>query len=170
MAANYPTNFDVLDDPAANLSGPPLHSSMHNQINDVIEAMQAELGLNPSGADATVAAFLAALPSRYVTAPTAWTAVTFVGGWVDYGDGVNQTMQYRKVGDIVELRGLIKTGAIPSTAFVLPVGFRPPKSLSFATVSADAFGRIAISDIGEVAVAQGGALYTAINLQFSTVA
>lgn len=66
MASSYPGGYDAMSDPAANLSGPPLHSTMHNQINDVIEAIEAELGLNPSGADATVAATLAALPSRYV--------------------------------------------------------------------------------------------------------
>lgn len=65
MAASYPGGFDTMSDPSANLSGPPLHSTMHNQINDVIEAIEAELGLNPSGADATVAATLAALATRY---------------------------------------------------------------------------------------------------------
>lgn len=58
MAASYPTGFDTMSDPAANLSGPPLHSTMHNQINDVIEAIEAELGLNPSGPFATVQARL----------------------------------------------------------------------------------------------------------------
>lgn len=65
MAASYPAGFDTMSDNSANLSGPPLHSTMHNQINLVIEAIEAELGLNPSGADATVAATIAALPSRY---------------------------------------------------------------------------------------------------------
>lgn len=73
MAASYPAGFDTMSDPAANLSGPPLHSTMHNQINDVIEAIEAELGLSPSGADATVAATLAALPTRYGPAWLDWT-------------------------------------------------------------------------------------------------
>lgn len=67
MAASYPAGFDTMSDPSTNLSGPPLHSTMHNQINDVIEAIEAELGINPSGADATVAALLSALPTRYMS-------------------------------------------------------------------------------------------------------
>lgn len=86
MAASYPAGFDTMSDPSTNLSGPPLHSTMHNQINDVIEAIEAELGINPSGADATVAATLSALPSRYVSltggvllTDTAQTITTAVG-------------------------------------------------------------------------------------------
>lgn len=74
MAASYPAGYDTMDDPGANLSGPPLHSTMHNQINDVIEAIEAELGINPSGADATVAATLAALSSRYAPLARGWAA------------------------------------------------------------------------------------------------
>jgi hypothetical protein len=66
MPASFPSGFDTMSRPGSNLSGPPLHSTQHNQICDVIEAIEAELGIAPSGADATVAATLAALSSRYV--------------------------------------------------------------------------------------------------------
>lgn len=73
MPANYPTAFDTMSDPSANLSGPPAHSTMHGQINDVIEAMQVELGLNPSGASATVAALLATLVGATARHGGRWT-------------------------------------------------------------------------------------------------
>jgi hypothetical protein len=138
MPASYPAGFDTMSDPAANLSGPPLHSTMHNQINDVIEAIEAKLGLNPSGVATTVAA---------VVATTTWTAVTFTSLWVNYGGG-NQDVQYRKVGDRVEIRGAMSTGTIGSSAFTLPVGFRPLTIVNRGTVSNSAFGAIVIAAAG----------------------
>lgn len=119
MAASYPAGFDTLPDPSSNLSGPPLHSTIHNSVNDVVEAIEAELGLNPSGVAATVAA---------VTAVTTWTALTYTNSWVDYG-APNQVGQYRKIGDIVYLRGVVKNGTLNTAAFTLPAGFRPPATV-----------------------------------------
>lgn len=82
MAASYPAGFDTMSDPAANLSGPPLHSTMHNQINDVIEAIEVELGLNPSDTDATVAALLARIPRGEV----AYAEAT--GAQATFGPGI----------------------------------------------------------------------------------
>jgi hypothetical protein len=56
--------------------------------------------------------------------PTTWTNVTFQNGWVNYGAG-QQNAQYRKIGDLVYLRGGIKSGTNGLAAFTLPVGFRP---------------------------------------------
>jgi hypothetical protein len=58
-----------------------------------------------------------------------WTSVTgFSNGWINYGS-VFQTAQYRKIGDVVTLRGLIKSGTVGSSAFTLPAGYRPPARL-----------------------------------------
>lgn len=65
MAASYPAGYDVMLEPGSSLSGPPLHDSLHLQLSDILAAIEAELGINPSGTDATVAATLAALPTRY---------------------------------------------------------------------------------------------------------
>ena len=80
MAASYPTGLDTMSDPGANLSGPPLHATMHTQINDVIEAMQSELGLSPSAGDATVTARLARLDGMRPFASMASTSVTAIAG------------------------------------------------------------------------------------------
>jgi hypothetical protein len=64
MAA-YPTGYDAFTNPAGsdplNTSGAKLHSTQHGQVNDAIEAIEAELGLSPSGSEATVAARLTAI-------------------------------------------------------------------------------------------------------------
>jgi hypothetical protein len=69
MASSYPDNFDsfptiTADKLMSDTVGGRAHRGMHNDMADVIEAMQAELGLNPSGQAATVAARLAALDAR----------------------------------------------------------------------------------------------------------
>lgn len=63
MASSYPGAFDsfptiTADKLLSDAVGGRAHRAMHNDMGDVIEAMQAELGLNPSGAAATVAARL----------------------------------------------------------------------------------------------------------------
>ncbi len=63
MASSYPAAFDsfptiTADKLLSDAVGGRAHRAMHNDMGDVIEAMQAELGLNPSGQAATVAARL----------------------------------------------------------------------------------------------------------------
>lgn len=53
--------------------------------------------------------------------PTVWTPITLVNGWVATGG----TPQYRKIGDNVQLRGGVGSGAVGSVIGTLPVGFRP---------------------------------------------
>lgn len=64
------------------------------------------------------------------TTPSAWTAPTLTNSWLNYGGGY-QTAQYRKVGDIVYLRGSIGAGTLGSAAITLPAGFRPPAQIQF---------------------------------------
>lgn len=59
---------------------------------------------------------------------TAWTAATLQNSWVNYGSGY-ETAAYRRVGDMVQLRGLIKNGSLNVPLMTLPVGFRPPQKL-----------------------------------------
>jgi len=55
--------------------------------------------------------------------PTAWTTVTLINGWVH---DTNNAVQYRKVGDMLQLRGRCKNGTWGfADLFTLPVGFRP---------------------------------------------
>lgn len=56
--------------------------------------------------------------------PPAWTAITtFANGWTTY-----ESPGYRRIGDVVTLRGAISKPSNPynTSAFTLPVGFRPP--------------------------------------------
>ena len=66
MASNYPGSLDSFDTIASDKKtsdavGGRTHRQMHNDLGDAIEAVQSELGTNPSGSDATVAARLSAI-------------------------------------------------------------------------------------------------------------
>ena len=78
MPTSYPGALDAFVNPTAadTLSNPP-HDGQHTNINDAVEAIEAELGVNPRGAFATVRARLdgmkivvanvAALPSSGIS-------------------------------------------------------------------------------------------------------
>lgn len=98
-----------------------------------------------------------------------WTAVTFENSHANYGPPF-QTVQMRKVGDDVQIRGLFKTGGVGTTVFTLPVGFRPPANLIFPAVSNNALGRIGVNaTTGAVTLDVGSTAFTSINVRFSTV-
>lgn len=61
--------------------------------------------------------------------PPAWTPLTLTGGWGTVFQ--EQVPQYRKIGDVVYLRGTMRALAAGygQTAFTLPVGSRPPAML-----------------------------------------
>jgi hypothetical protein len=103
--------------------------------------------------------------------PGPWTAVTFAGTWVDYGGGF-QPVEYRKVGDRVEMRGLAKSGS--GTVFTLPAGFRPGSQEIFACDAAsNTHARVDVDTSGNVIYQGGGTGATYLSLSgisFSTTA
>jgi len=60
-----------------------------------------------------------------VVAPTPWTTLVLQNGWVNQAG----TAQYRKVGDMVQMRGTVGGGTAGTNVAILPVGFRPPAGL-----------------------------------------
>lgn len=106
MAASYPAGFDTMSDPGTNLSGPPTHATMHNQVNDVVEAIEAELGLNPSGASATVVARLDAIG--------VWTSYT--PAWSGTLGNGSISGSYTQVGKLVNWEATLIWGSTTSHA------------------------------------------------------
>lgn len=86
-------------------------------------------------------------------ASTNWTPVTFEANWSNFG-GEYQTVQFKKFGDLVFIRGLATSGAAAwsaqPTIFTLPVGFRPLSRLMFAVIGSNALARLEIISSGEV--------------------
>lgn len=104
--------------------------------------------------------------------PPGWIPATLQNGWGNYGGGEISgwaMTAYRKIGDEVQIRGLISGGTIGQTAFTLPVGFRPPSGLILACdCSANTHARLDIHGDGTVLPASGSNAYFSIsNIRFS---
>lgn len=114
---------------------------------------------------------------------TPWTAPTYVNNWATMQPtGPYEQPGYRRIGDLVYMRGLITrstAGATDETMFTLPVGFRPPENVvlnawseGIVSAGARAAQRIGVSSAGVVAIQQAataGGWVSLDGLFFSTV-
>lgn len=104
------------------------------------------------------------------TGSTVWSAPgSFSNSWVDFGAGT-RTTRYRRIGDRVEIEGLVKSGTLNATVFTLPAGFRPPLNLHFASQSNITFGLIYITTAGDVQFFGSSNAYASLNCSFSVTA
>ena len=102
---------------------------------------------------------------------TVWTALPLTNGWVAVD--ATHIPQYRKVGDVVELRGAAKLGNVALSIGTLPVGFRPFQTdETFAVFSNAATVGLSVSATGSLTVwAPGTNAYVYLSgVKFSTVA
>lgn len=66
-----------------------------------------------------------------------WTTATLTNSWVAHADWSGQAPQYRLVGNVVELRGLVEDGTLAAAIFTLPSGYRPMLEENFVVASVD---------------------------------
>ena len=84
--------------------------------------------------------------------PPAWTNPTLQNGWVNFLAGT-VPVGYRLVGDVVQVRGTIKSGTLAKAVFTLPSGFRPAAgSVYFVGLAGAGAARIDIEWTGAVTV------------------
>lgn len=72
------------------------------------------------------------------SADTGWIAPTLTNTWANYASGF-QSAAYRKIGNQVFIRGLVKDGVVGGATpiFTMPVGFRPTAGIvMYAGISA----------------------------------
>lgn len=101
--------------------------------------------------------------------PTAWTAVTFQNSWVNFNVAY-QPVQYRKVGDEVQLRGFMSTGTMSAVAFTLPAGFRPLFINLMGTIANSAIAQLAIDPSGTCSPTVGSNAWFSVACRFSVTA
>lgn len=89
--------------------------------------------------------------NELIVPDSGWIAVTFENSWEDYGSGF-APCAFRKIGDEVYLKGLMKLGTVGASAFTLPVGYRPAETNIFAIQAAEVGKRIDIGATGTVVV------------------
>lgn len=128
-------------------------SSNNNFSNNLVTT----LSLNASPASGSV---IFGIPQM------AWVAPTLLNSWVN--DSPTSTSGYQKINGIVYIRGMVKNGTgIPTVIFQLPVGFRPGKDISRATVSNGAFGHLFITaSNGNVSVEVGSTTSVSLEMVF----
>ena len=105
-------------------------------------------------------------------ARTPWIAPTppFSNSWVD--EGTNQVLQYRRQGDKVKIRGVIKNGVIGATVFTLPAataldrGFRPKGNRQFPAAANSAYAGVLIQTNGSVTTVNGSNTWFSIEVEF----
>ena len=106
--------------------------------------------------------------SQFITKDTfeanpVWQAPVFVNSWVNYGSGFNNAGFTKDRSGVIRLRGLIKSGTVTASAFVLPVGFRPAQQHLFAVISNGAIGRVDVQADGEVVITAGSNVYVSLD-------
>lgn len=105
--------------------------------------------------------------STYVT-PGVWQTATLQNAWVKHS-AAYPTAQYRKEGDNVRVRGLIKSGTMSGIIFTLPVGYRPALSAVQSVGTYNTFGHVTIAaSTGEVSFSAGSNVYLSLDFTFST--
>jgi hypothetical protein len=104
--------------------------------------------------------------------PTVWYTLVLANGWSMAA--VNMNPQYRKWGDLVNIRGTVSGGAPGTAISTLPTGFRPVQDViqvSAAFTGAWQFAVIQITTNGVLQyhpASPAGATYVPIQLLYST--
>ncbi|WP_024632376.1 MULTISPECIES: hypothetical protein [unclassified Paenibacillus] len=85
----------------------------------------------------------------------AWITPTLLNGWVNFTGGLSLVGYYKDSMGYVHLRGVIKPGAMGSTAFILPTGYRPTATQVYIVAANtdnanDVLGRLNITSAGAV--------------------
>ncbi|ALF01232.1 hypothetical protein FDH47_gp21 [Arthrobacter phage Brent] len=60
-----------------------------------------------------------------LVADSGWVNCTLTAPWVNYDAGPHATLQVRKIGNIVNIKGFIKSGSLGTNFGVVPAGYRP---------------------------------------------
>lgn len=98
---------------------------------------------------------------------TGWTSPSFVNSW---GNFLTYQSGFRMVGTRVVFRGVMGGGTVPSTAFTLPVGYRPTQTVNFDTVANSAFALGTINPGGVFsAVVGSGVWFSLEDISFDTI-
>ncbi len=146
MATNYPTGYDSYTTPGATMDIAVPHDQRHINTDDAVEAMQAEYGLSPSAADASVRARL----DRIEASSAATTPV--VGVTDQSAVRVSREGLIGGLGYVVHLYGRIRNAkavalAVGDDLFTIPVGYRPSFdfAITFHNTTANTFGTASVA-------------------------
>lgn len=98
------------------------------------------------------------------------SSLSFGSGWGNYGSGYANG-QYKKVGDLVFVTGLVgRSSGSGTTIATLPSGYRPLARHTFSVRTNSGVGVVDILTTGAIELVSGGATFTQLSgLVFSTL-
>ena len=79
-----------------------------------------------------------------------WITATLLNNFTHYDTTTYGPVRYRKIGNIVNIQGITTQNVVSTTIFQLPVGYRPPTRLIFATLNSNSLSRLDIAQDGSV--------------------
>jgi len=95
-----------------------------------------------------------------------WTNISsFSNSWVNFG-GTHAVAAYKKIGNIVYLKGLIKDGTLGSKAFTLESGYYSTEYFILSTIASSGTvgsGRLDVQTNGDVVPRSGGNTWFSLN-------
>ncbi|MCP3773669.1 hypothetical protein NLX71_10140 [Paenibacillus sp. MZ04-78.2] len=162
-AAAYTVSYLALDQYALSCNLLSLEAAHPTNMKSVVDTLAA--------GHADMAARVGALEiTRAQRVQPQWIAPTLLNGWVNANYGNDAPVQYMKDSSgLVHIVGLAKDGEIGKEMFILPLGYRPSKTLTFVTVSnngtSEILSRVWIRPTGEVVPASGsGAVWYSMSI------
>ena len=116
---------------------------------------KAQVGLgsvdNTSDANKPVStATQTALNLKANKAQEAWFTPTLINGWVAFGGAEDGPTYYKDNFGNVKLRGVVKSGTLSVSMFMLPIGYRPAKNKYCPVISNNVPGAVLIDPSGGV--------------------
>ena len=104
-------------------------------------------------------------------ASTAWTNMTLENAWTNVDASLYGAAAYRKVGDIVECRGLVGSATTTGTLFTLPAGFRPLKTYWFPGDTNNSGGniqaKVVVNNLGQIFCERAATWVSLYTIRFS---
>jgi len=98
-----------------------------------------------------------------------WTAPTLINSWANIGGSSNVAGYAKDTIGNVHLKGIIRYGSVPSTAFTLPIGYRPPVETFRFGITAGGLAYFTLKTDGSVEVTTGNNTFISLDgVQFET--
>lgn len=136
-----------------------LPSILFRLINDASSAATTYMAVVRSGMTATSLGLIATnvnITGIFAATPPVWTTPTLGNSWVAYGAPYSTAQYCIDAQGFVHLRGVIKSGTVPSTFFTLPSGFRPTAQRLFIVLSNSVAATVQVYTSGAVQLEAGG--------------
>lgn len=130
----------------------------------VITSASAITSIRQVGTAGTVGRVI--YPTNSLTAANeGWIAPTLAGTWVNFDavPGFAQAAYMKDSLGFVHIKGLVKSGTVPSTIFTLPAGYRPMNNLYISSTNNAAIAVVRVQAVGDVVADTGGNTAFSIN-------